>query len=88
MNAVEGRVRSSGDRMGSELDAALGPSPDIVQLKQRIDDFYNAHARPAYQRVMEDHPQVWDDTLQRLTRRPSIRRFTRRSPSARPARDP
>lgn len=74
VNSVEDRVRSSGDRMSAELDQHLGPSPDIVDLKGKIDTFYNQRAKPAYDQVMSAHQDVWDDTLQRLTRRPSIQK--------------
>jgi hypothetical protein len=72
VNAVEDRVKSSGARVGKELDAELGQSRNIVELRDQIDQFYTSRARPAYEQVMRDHPQVWDDTLQKLTRRGSV----------------
>lgn len=74
LDAVEGRVRQTADRIGAELDTALGKSPDIVKLADRIDKVYGAKIKPAYDSVMSAHPQVWDAQLEKLTRRPSIKK--------------
>lgn len=74
IDAVEGRVRETAQRMGADLDRELGSSPDIVALAGKIDQHYRPLIRPAYESVMTAHPTVWDDTLQRLTRRASVRK--------------
>lgn len=74
LDAVETRVKETAPRIGQELDAELGRSPNIVELAKRIDSVYGAQIRPAYQSVMQAHPQVWDDTLADLSRRPSVQR--------------
>lgn len=77
VGAVEGRVRDTAQRIGAELDNAMGPSPNVVTLMNRIDGVYNAQIRPAYDRVMNAHPQVWDDNLSQLAARPSIAKAMR-----------
>lgn len=74
LDAVEDRVKRTAERVGQELDGALGKSPDVVKLAQQIDDTFATVTKPAYDKAMNAHPQVWDNTLGELTRRPSIQR--------------
>ncbi len=74
LNATEQRVKTAADRIGQELDASMGRSPNVVELTNRIDAHYKQVLRPLYDNVMTAHPQVWDANLQTLTRRPSIQR--------------
>lgn len=74
LKAVEGRTGDYGDqtaaRIKDTLDAAMGPSVDIVAAKNRIGDLVDAHARPLYQRVMTAHPVV--DVPADITARPAV----------------
>jgi hypothetical protein len=74
LNATEQRVKTANDRIGRELDGAMGRSPDMVELGNRIDAHYRSLLKPLYDNVMSAHPKVWDANLQDLTRRPSIQR--------------
>ena len=74
VEATEERVRTAADRIGRELDSTLGRSPNIVDLSNRIDSHFRQVLRPAYDNVMQAHPQVWNQTLETLTSRPSVQR--------------
>lgn len=74
LDAVEQRVKDTAPRLTQELDTELGKSPNVVELTNKIDAFYRAKTKPAYDTVMANHPDVWDSTLQNLTKRGSIRK--------------
>lgn len=76
LNAVEGRTGEFGagarQRIGATLDQELGPSRNVVELRDDVHDIVQQYAGPQYQRVMTAHPVVWDETLQQLAQRPAI----------------
>lgn len=74
LDAVEGRIQRTADRIGGTLDKSLGKSPNIVKLSESIDRLFRSKTKPVYDKVMGDHPQVWDNTLGELSRRPSIQK--------------
>lgn len=74
LDAVEGRTGEFGSeasrRAKDTLDTHLGPSQDVVALKDRIHGIVQQHATPAYEKVMGAYPVVQvPDTI---TNRPVI----------------
>ncbi len=76
LDAVQNRVGEFGsgtrERVNSTLDTHLGPSRDVVKLRDEIHEIIKDHAAPAYKQVMEKYPVVMDETLQTLAQRPAI----------------
>lgn len=76
LDAVQNRVGEFGSgtraRVNSTLDTHLGPSRDVVQLRDDIHQIIDQHAAPAYKQVMEKYPVIADETLQNLAQRPAI----------------
>lgn len=60
LDAVEGRTGQFGSeaarRAKETLDQHLGPSQDVVALKNKVHDIIEQHATPAYEKVMAKHP--------------------------------
>lgn len=74
LNAVEGRTGEFGSgaagRFRQTLDNNLGPSQNVVQLIDRVDDLVQKQAAPAYKQVMEKYPQI--DVPADITTRPVV----------------
>lgn len=77
LDAVEGRTGTFGEktaaRVQQTLDQSIGASPNVVDLKNKVEGIVDSFARPAYQNVMNQHPVVWDDALKTLAERPAIK---------------
>lgn len=62
LDAVEGRTGQFGSeaarRARETLDQHLGPSQDVVALKNQVHDIVQQYATPAYEKVMAAHPVV------------------------------
>lgn len=75
LDAVEGRTGRFGEataqRVQQTLDQEMGPTHNVVQLVDRVNDIVDRQARPLYQRVMAAHPVV--DVPPEITSRPAIR---------------
>ncbi|RTM13894.1 MAG: hypothetical protein EKK33_08965 [Bradyrhizobiaceae bacterium] len=76
LDAVESRTGEFGagarQRIGATLDQELGPSRNVVELRDEVHDIVDRFASPQYRRVMEAHPVVWDQQLEQLAQRPAI----------------
>ena len=84
LDAVQGRVHGydefgnaknefgegTATRIKDDLDKTMGPSPDLVQTKQHINDIVDQYASPLYQKVMAANPVV--DVPASVTNRPVI----------------
>lgn len=76
LDAVQNRVGEFGsgtrERVASDLNNHLGPSRNVVDLRNEIHQIVDQHAAPAYKQVMDKYPVVMDETLQTLAKRPAI----------------
>lgn len=74
LDAVEGRTGEFGsgaaDRVRKTLDTNLGPSQNVVELVDRVDNLVRQQAGPAYKQVMERYPQI--DIPTEITARPVV----------------
>lgn len=76
LQAVENRVGPMGEtsaaRLSQALDAELGPSPNVVDMTDRVADIVKQHADPLYKQTMSKFTGLSDDTLNELSKRPAI----------------
>jgi len=73
------RTEGASNRINDVLDNHMGPSRDVVQLQNALDDFSKTHISPAYQALEQRFPVVNDVRLQELAQRPAIAEAMRRA---------
>ena len=70
---IADRVEDVPAQLKSVLDKHMGPSQDIVQLQNQIEDFSKKYVSPAYKALEEKYPVLNDGILQDLAQRPVIK---------------
>jgi len=79
MQAAENRIGPMGEgsaqRLTQALDAELGPSPNVVDMTNRVSQLVDEHAKPLYEQVMGKYnsiPVTSSSKMTELSQRPAI----------------
>jgi hypothetical protein len=69
---IVGRVKNVPEQINTVLDKHMGPSQNVVELQNQLEDFSQKYVTPKYKELEAKYPVLNDAILQDLAKRPAI----------------